>query len=71
MRFEAEQFELKLEQENFRLKRENTILREHFCKVSEAIHAGQIELAKAVGKATQAIFDLGKDSTCQSQNGSA
>lgn len=71
MRFEAEQFELNLQEENHRLKQENKILREQFCKVSEAIHLGQTELALAVGSATEAIHSLEKNKSCQAGNGLA
>jgi hypothetical protein len=71
MRFEAEQFELNLQEENYRLKQENKLLREQFCKVSEAIHLGQTELALAVGNATEAIYSLQKNKSCQAGNGLA
>ena len=70
MRFEAEQFEFSLMEENTRLKNENKLLREQFINVANAIHKGEQMVVKAVVEATRAVEDLEK-SPCQKQNGSA
>jgi len=68
MRFEAEQFELNLQEENYRLKQENKLLREQFVSVAEAIHKGEELVCDAVKKATDEIEKL---NACQAGNGLA
>jgi hypothetical protein len=68
MRFEAEQFELNLQEENYRLKQENKILREQFVNVARAIHEGDNLLCKVVSDATAEIDKL---NACQAGNGLA
>lgn len=70
MRYEAEQFEFNLMEENTRLKNENKLLREQFINVANAIHQGEQMVVRAVVNATRAVENLEK-STCQPQNGSA
>lgn len=70
MRYEAEQFEFNLMEENTRLKKENRLLREQFVNVANAIHRGEQMVVKAVVEATRAVEDLEKID-CQPQNGSA
>lgn len=70
MRYEAEQFEFNLMEENARLKKENTLLREQFVNVANAIHKGEQMVVKAVVEATKAVEDLEKN-PCHKQNGSA
>lgn len=70
MRFEAEQFEFNLMEENTRLKKENRLLREQFINVANAIHQGEQMVVKAVVDATRAVEDLEKN-PCHQQNGSA
>ena len=70
MKFEAEQFEFSLMEENTRLKNENKLLREQFINVANAIHNGEQMVVKAVVEATRAVENLEKQD-CQTQNGSA
>ena len=70
MKFEAEQFEFSLMEENTRLKNENKLLREQFINVANAIHSGEQMVVKAVVEATRAVENLEKQD-CQTQNGSA
>ncbi|NDC49434.1 MAG: hypothetical protein EBZ61_10230 [Micrococcales bacterium] len=70
MRFEAEQFEFNLMEENAKLKKENKLLREQFINVANAIHNGEKMVVKAVVEATRAVENLEKQD-CQTQNGSA
>lgn len=68
MRFEAEQFELNLKEENQKLKQENKILREQFVNVAKAIHHGEDLLCRVVKNATEEIDKL---NACQAGNGLA
>ena len=70
MRFEAEQFEFNLVEENAKLKKENRLLRDQFVKVANAIHEGESMVVRAVVEATRAVENLEKKD-CQAQNGSA